>query len=194
MAEWQNRIVGSGEVRVEEILAHPDNWRIHPKEQQDALLEVLGSVGWVQQIVINRTTGRLVDGHLRVLLADREGEETVPALLVELTEEEERKVLATLDPIAALAVADKEKLTALLEDIPSLADEPALQSMLRAIAKPGGNGTEHPGTIDSDVDSGSGMDYEERYGVIIMCSSEPEQAAIYERFVAEGFRCRVVAV
>jgi ParB-like chromosome segregation protein Spo0J len=193
MAEWQNRIVDSGVVRVEEILAHPDNWRIHPKEQQDALLEVLGSVGWVQQIVINRTTGRLVDGHLRVLLADREGEETVPALIVELTEEEERKVLATLDPIASLAVADKEKLTALLEDIPSLADEPALRAMLSDIARPG-SGTTHPGTIDSGIDPGAGMDYEERYGVIVMCASEPEQAAIYERFVGEGYKCRVVAV
>ena len=31
----KNRIVGQEEVNPEELLAHPFNWRVHPKEQQN---------------------------------------------------------------------------------------------------------------------------------------------------------------
>lgn len=32
---WQNRIVGEGMVAASELVAHPQNWRKHPKEQGD---------------------------------------------------------------------------------------------------------------------------------------------------------------
>jgi type V secretory pathway adhesin AidA len=37
MAEWRNRIVGSGTEDPEKLLANPKNWRIHPKAQREAL-------------------------------------------------------------------------------------------------------------------------------------------------------------
>lgn len=106
MTTWQNRIVGSGEEDPEQLLANPGNWRIHPKRQQDALSGVLDEVGWVDQIIVNQRTGHVVDGHLRVSLALRRNEPTVPVLYVDLSEAEEKLVLATLDPIAAMATAD----------------------------------------------------------------------------------------
>ena len=114
---WQNRIVGSGEEDVDQILFNPHNWRIHPKPQQEALQEVLEKVGWVQQVIINRRTGHLVDGHMRVQLADRNGEKKIPVLYVDLSEEEENIILATLDPISAMAAADKRKLNELLSEL-----------------------------------------------------------------------------
>jgi hypothetical protein len=36
--------------------------------------DVLDRVGWVQSVIVNRKTGRLVDGHLRVQLAVDAGE------------------------------------------------------------------------------------------------------------------------
>ena len=38
---WTNRIVGSGEEAPDQLLAHPSNWRTHPKAQREALREVL---------------------------------------------------------------------------------------------------------------------------------------------------------
>lgn len=58
---------------------------------------------------MNRTTGLLVDGHLRVKLAVKRGENSIPVSYVELTEAEEEMVLATLDPIVGMARADREK-------------------------------------------------------------------------------------
>ena len=65
-APWRDRIVGQGEESPAALVANPKNWRTHPKVQQDALSGVLDQVGWVQQVLVNRLTGRLVDGHLRV--------------------------------------------------------------------------------------------------------------------------------
>jgi hypothetical protein len=70
-APWRNRIVGTGEEAPDRLLANPRNWRLHPSSQQEALASVLDDVGWVGQVLVNRRTGMLVDGHLRVELAQR---------------------------------------------------------------------------------------------------------------------------
>ena len=63
---WRNRIVGSGEEAPDQLLANPGNWRVHPKAQQDALAGALDAVGWVGQVLVNRRSGCVVDGHARV--------------------------------------------------------------------------------------------------------------------------------
>jgi hypothetical protein len=77
----------------------------------------LREVGLVQSVIWNRRTKRLIDGHLRVELAMEAREATLPVTVVDLSEDEERTVLATLDPIGAMAVADRGKLEELLAGI-----------------------------------------------------------------------------
>lgn len=113
----ENRIIGSGIEKLDGILFNPKNWRVHPKIQQDAMLEVLKKVGWVQQVIINQNTGHLVDGHLRCQLAAREGETEIPVTYVDLTEEEEELVLATYDPIGSMAKKDTEKFEELMKRV-----------------------------------------------------------------------------
>jgi len=133
---WRNRIVGTGEEAPDQLLANPANWRIHPKPQQDALGDALDDIGWIQQVVVNRQSGHLIDGHLRVSLAMRNNEPTVPVLYVDLDPREEALALATLDPIAAMAAADKEQLDALLREVDT--GSAALQSMLGKLAADSG--------------------------------------------------------
>ena len=66
---------------------------------------------------MNRTTGNVVDGHLRIELALARHEPTVPVTYLELTEAEERLVLATLDPIGAMADAEATALASLLSGL-----------------------------------------------------------------------------
>jgi hypothetical protein len=127
---WQQRIVGTGTAAPGELVASPASWRQHPLQQRDALRELLDRVGWVGQVVVNRSTGHLVDGHLRVQLAAEQGEPEVPVLYVELTPDEERLVLATLDPLAGLAVPDTDALRELLQGLPPLEDAPELGGLL----------------------------------------------------------------
>lgn len=129
---WRNRIVGSGFEDPEQMLANPKNFRIHPKHQQDALSGVLDEIGWVQQVIVNQRTQHVIDGHLRVSLAISRGEKRVPVIYVDLSEEEEALILATLDPLAALAATDKEQLALLLAEVVS--GDGAVQEMLSNLA------------------------------------------------------------
>ena len=118
---FTNRIVRYGLEPVDSILFHPSNWRIHPVRQADAVKGALTKVGWVETVIINLRTGEawpqgdrnvatLTNGHLRVTLAAKAGDSHVPTLYVDLDPEEEAFVLATLDPLGALAGTDANKL------------------------------------------------------------------------------------
>ena len=110
----RNRIVGTGLESPESLLANPRNWRVHPMAQEKALGAVLDEVGWVQNVIVNQRTGHVVDGHLRVALAISRGEASVPVVFVDLDENEEGLVLATIDPLSAMAGTDKDLLAQLL--------------------------------------------------------------------------------
>jgi hypothetical protein len=128
---FQSRIVGHGAEPPDQLLANPQNWRVHPRRQQKALEQALDKIGWVTEVIVNQTTGHVVDGHLRVGLAISAGEPTVPVTYVELSEDEERMALASLDPITGLAIADTASLTSLLSEL-NVEDE--LGDLLRDVA------------------------------------------------------------
>ena len=80
-------------------------------------------------VLYNVRTGRLIDGHLRQSL---DPEADVPVLDVDLSEEEERLILATFDPIGAMAETDREVLGALLEGLKK--DDETLADLLQVVA------------------------------------------------------------
>jgi hypothetical protein len=131
---WRNRIIAHEERDPAELKANPKNWRNHPEVQQSTLDGLLGSVGIVQAVVFNKRTGHLVDGHLRVELALKQKQATVPVTVVDLSEEEERLILASLDPIGAMAEANGEALMDLLAGVETADD--ALAALLGSIAMP----------------------------------------------------------
>lgn len=145
MAEkWRNRIVDSGTLRAADFLANEANWRIHPKQQQDGLSGALAEIGWIQNVVVNRRTsaewGRdqgvetLVDGHLRVSLAlSVSDDEPVPVVYVDLTPNEERLALVSIDPLSAMAATDKGQLDALLREVNT--GDAGLMEMLAGLAQ-----------------------------------------------------------
>jgi hypothetical protein len=131
-APWRSRIIGHGEEAPDQLLANPENWRIHPRQQQDALAGVLSEVGWVQDVIVNRRSGHVIDGHLRVSLAISRQEPSVPVVYVDLDEHEERLILATIDPLSAMAATDAEKLDELLRDVRT--GDADVQAMLEGLA------------------------------------------------------------
>lgn len=133
---WRNRIVGEGEQPASQFIANPANWRVHPQAQRDAMRGALNEVGWVQRVIVNRRTGYLVDGHERVWQALQNGDAPVPYVEVDLNEAEEAYVLATLDPISAMAQASKEQLGTLLAEVQS--GEAGVQAMLAEVAEKAG--------------------------------------------------------
>lgn len=114
---WRDRIIGEGWEAPDQLLANPLNFRVHTGDQGQALAGALGTLGWIQRIIVNQRTGHVIDGHLRVKLALQRDEGTVPVLYVDLDDNEERIALATLDPISAMAGTDKALLDELLDAI-----------------------------------------------------------------------------
>jgi hypothetical protein len=133
LAPWRNRIVGHADVPPGELVPNPGNWRTHPAAQQRALTGTLAEVGWVGEVLVNQTTGHVVDGHLRIELALARDEPAVPVTYVELTEDEERLILATLDPLAAMADAEESALAELLAGLEP--EDEALRALLDDLAR-----------------------------------------------------------
>ena len=132
----RNRIKSLRQVKAGDLVPNPRNWRTHPQAQQDALRGVLAEVGYADALIARELPdGRLmlIDGHLR---AEVTPGMKVPVLVTDLTEAEADKVLATLDPLASLAVADDGKLEALLADVDTEND--ALRAMLEGMGNESG--------------------------------------------------------
>lgn len=127
------RRIRSGKVNLDEILFNPQNWRIHPDSQQQALAGTIDSIGYLDPIEINLKTGHLMDGHARVALAARSGWKEIDADYYDLTEEEERQYLLSKDTIAAMAASDRQKVDELLHLVQS--DDERVQQMMAEIAE-----------------------------------------------------------
>lgn len=115
--KFKNRIVGHADVNPEDLLAHPMNFRRHPKNQLDALRGSIKELGWIKTIIVSQRSGTVLDGHARIEECIRLGISTIPVTYVELSESEEQLALAVLDPISELAFRDEEALNSLIEGI-----------------------------------------------------------------------------
>ena len=118
----RNRVLELRTVRAGDLLPDPRNWRKHPKSQRDALRTVWDRVGNADVLITRETPDglMLVDGHLR---ADLEPNAEIPVVVTDLDEEEAGEVLATLDPLAAMAEVDTDALQALVDGMSNRADE-----------------------------------------------------------------------
>jgi hypothetical protein len=115
----------------EDLLANPANARRHPGPQREALRDSLGALGWIAPIIVNDTTGYVVDGHARIEEALSEAEPVVPVVHVNLTEDEERLALGILDPITNMANYDAAALEDLIASIET--ESMALNDLLASL-------------------------------------------------------------
>jgi hypothetical protein len=106
--DWKNRIISYGQVSPYEIAANASNYRKHPTAQRRALQAAIEEVGYVQPIVVNQRTNNIVDGHLRVDLAKEQKISKVPVIYIDVSLDEEKKLLSTIDPITNMAVIDQQ--------------------------------------------------------------------------------------
>ncbi|MBE3096234.1 MAG: hypothetical protein IMZ44_03775 [Planctomycetes bacterium] len=99
------------------LTENPLNWRRHSQEQLQSLRELLDDpeVGWAGACLYNERTGRLVDGHARREVVDPKT--PVPVLVGNWTPEAEAKILATLDPVGAMATGDVAAYEALIAQV-----------------------------------------------------------------------------
>jgi len=92
---------------------------------------ILEDIGFADAMIARETDDglELIDGHLRQEVM---GDQAVPVLIVDVTEEEADKMLLTLDPLAAMAASDDKRLKALLDTVSS--DNDTVGALLRTLA------------------------------------------------------------
>jgi ParB-like chromosome segregation protein Spo0J len=132
----RDRIKELRRVPADQLQPNPKNWRKHPEAQANALRGVLAEVGIASAVLARETPEgglMLIDGHLRTeTLHNAE----IPVLVLDVTEEEADKILATFDPLGAMAELDADALRALLEEVETGSQE--LADMLTALAEDAG--------------------------------------------------------
>jgi ParB-like chromosome segregation protein Spo0J len=150
----KDRIVELKRIKGSQLRPNPKNWRTHSKEQQDAIKGILAEVGFAGACLVRQLEDgsyMLIDGHARTEVS---GEAELPCLVLDVTEQEADKILATYDPLGAMAGKDAEKLDELLKSFEM--DNAAAQAMLDELAKETGinppdfepAGTEDQGKLD----------------------------------------------
>jgi hypothetical protein len=128
----RDRIKELRRVKAGDLLPNPKNWRTHPEAQSDAMRGVLAEVGWADAVLARETDEglMLIDGHLRAEVAP---DSELPVLVLDVTAEEADMILATHDPLAAMAGAEEQKLGELLAGLE--VESEATEVMLKALAE-----------------------------------------------------------
>ena len=180
----KDRIKELRRVKASELLPNPKNWRTHPTNQKNALKGVLAEVGYADALIARELedgTLQLLDGHLR---AETTPDQEVPVLVLDVNEAEADKILATLDPLSAMAGKNEELLADLLTGIET--ESEALQDLL--------NQTLGQPTLPDDETDKPAKDafIPELFQVVIECEDESQQEELYNRLQAEGLKCRLL--
>ncbi len=183
----RDRIKELRRVRAAELRPNPRNWRLHPPQQQDALRGVLAEVGYADALLARELpdgTLMLIDGHLR---AETTPDAVVPVLVLDVDEADADKILLTHDPLAGMATASGEQLSALLADVQT--ENAAVRALFDSLEKEREAWSPEHGVRDAPM-----VNIPESYQVVVECADEDDQKIVFERMRAEGYRCRVLTL
>jgi hypothetical protein len=172
-------------VPARELLDNDGNPRRYPQAQRDALRGLLEQVGVAAALTAYysvRHGGQLVliDGHCRKQDYDLDW----PPLILDVNDAEADLLLASHDPLTALAEYDRGKLDGLLQSV--RAKSPALLSVLKDLATKTAARADRGGK-----DPGVTLP-KERFEIVVECSDECHQRVLFDRFTEEGLKCRVL--
>jgi site-specific DNA-methyltransferase (adenine-specific)/site-specific DNA-methyltransferase (cytosine-N4-specific) len=147
--QFRDRIVGLRRVRAGDLVPNESNWRQHPQSQQDALRGCLTEIGYADAVLARELPDGslvLIDGHLR---RDLDPDQILPALVLDVDEAEAKKLMLTLDPLAAMATANVEALSALLREVDT--GNQSVADLISALAQQHGIATVgEAGNVDAE--------------------------------------------
>jgi DNA modification methylase len=133
MPQWENRIVETGEIDISKVILNPNNPKQHPAYQKQMLSGFIEDVGWVNFTIINKRTGHLVDGEGRYWSAIENDQKTLPVAWIDVSEEEELKILASLDTTTSFATINITKMTDVVKRI--VANNDGMRNIIKAITQ-----------------------------------------------------------
>ncbi|MBR0315974.1 MAG: DUF4417 domain-containing protein [Synergistaceae bacterium] len=100
---------------INELIPAEYNPRKIKKKELEKLKRSIEQFGYIEPIIWNETTGRVVGGHQRLKVLQEQGEQEIECVIVNFSEEEEKAVNIALNRISGEWETDK--LFSLLEDL-----------------------------------------------------------------------------
>jgi hypothetical protein len=182
----RDRVVGFERIPGKSIRPHVKNWREHPGAQKDALRGVMDAVGIADTLVVYRSPRNggeitLIDGHLR-----QEDYRNVewPCVILDVDDEEADLLLASHDPLAAMAKSDQDKLDDLINDVRQMDVPDALDDLFTKL---------HSAEPDDAADDEDRQDQPAtQFIVLVTCADETAQASLLERLSGEGYEVKAL--
>jgi hypothetical protein len=130
----RDRILDLRRIPARDLQDHQLNWRTHPSAQKDALAGVLEELGIAAALLVYDSPRQgglcIIDGHLRKSL---DPAQEWPCLVLDLDDDEAAYLLATHDPLGAMAEASREALAQVLETVQS--GQASVQQLLVQLAE-----------------------------------------------------------
>jgi hypothetical protein len=185
----RNRIVKHVRVRAGDLVPHEMNPRRHRAVQREALAALYSEVGFARSLLAYPLPDgrlKLIDGHLR---RQMDPDMEVDVEVLDVNDSEARKLLLSIDPLAALAENDSPALEELRKITTS--DSDALTNLWRSIDSAGA-------ATDKELEEtrqrkpAAPPTVPEQYLVLVECSDEAEQLDLIKRFQKEGLSCRAL--
>jgi hypothetical protein len=176
----RNRIKAHYRVRAGDLIPHEWNFRTHPELQKRALHALYRDIGFARSLLAYELPDgrlKLLDGHLR---RDLDPDMEVEVEVLNVTEEEARTLLLSLDPLAALAETQEQLRDRLTELTPT--DSAELQAAWEAAARE---------VLEPKPPRSLG-DVPEQFLVLITCRDERQQVELLQRFAGEGLQCKAL--
>jgi hypothetical protein len=179
----RNRIKCHRRVRAGDLVPHELNFRAHPDGQRAAIQAVYEEVGFARSLLAYELPDgrlKLIDGHLR---RDIDPDMEVDVEVLDVTEEEARALLLSIDPLAALAETQAQIHQRLLEITPTKSEElaaawqAAVQKQLNEVAR------EKPKKV---------LQGPEQFLVLVTCRDERHQVEVLGRLAGEGLECKAL--
>lgn len=175
----KNRIKEHRKIRAGDLVPHELNPRVHTDQQKDALQDLYNEIGFARSVLAYPLPDgrlKLIDGHLRQSM---DPEAIIDVEVLDVTDEEARKLLLSIDPLAQLADYDTQAVASLIDSVNT--DSQAVQDLWTSLAandKP----FQPPKTKPPQTT-------EEKFLLIVECENERHQVTLLKKLKKEGLTC-----
>lgn len=176
----RNRIKGHRRVRAGDLVPHEWNFRLHPEHQKAALGALYEEIGFARSLLAYELPDgrlKLIDGHLR---RDMDPDMEVEVEVLDVTDEEARALLLSIDPLAALAESQEQLHKRLLELTPTNSAE--LQAIWQACANAVPTPPDEPLEEIKEI--------AEQWLILVSCRDEKQQVELLLRLRSDGLECK----
>ena len=175
---------------IDGLIPYARNSRTHSDDQVAQIAASIREFGWTNPVLVDGENG-IIAGHGRILAARKLGMAEVPCIeLSHLSEAQKKAYIIADNKLALNAGWDNELLAIELGELNAAEFDMALigfdASELSAAMGLDEELDGEPPEIDG------GIDYKEKFAIIVECADEAEQQATFERLDSMGFTCKVL--